>query len=82
MIKSFKVSKNITGYFGIDPCNWDNVYLDLLPTATYSMFRPDEIGVVAHHQLSLRWLNFSLDFVYIKTYKVDDEEPNHPTIYY
>jgi hypothetical protein len=36
------------------------------------MFRPDEYGVVAHHQISFQWFNFSADLVYRKTYPVDD----------
>ena len=36
------------------------------------MFRPDEYGVVAHHQISFQWFNFSIDLVYRKTYEVDE----------
>jgi hypothetical protein len=75
-MKSFKLSKNVTLYAGFSMCSWDSVYLSILPSLVYSMFRPDEYGVVAHHQFSFQWFNFSADLVYLKTYKVEDEHEN------
>ena len=82
MMKSFKLSKKSTLYIGTNQCNWDGIDLAILPSLSYSMFRPDEYGVVAHHQFSFNWFNFYMDLVYLKTYPVEDEEPNRPTIYY
>ncbi len=72
-MKTFKLSKNTTLYVGFSQCNWDGISLTLLPTFLYSMFRPDEYGVSAHHQISFQWFNFSMDLVYLKTYPVEDD---------
>ena len=71
-MKRFKLSKNLTLYAGFSSCNWDGFSLALLPSMLYSMFRPDEYGVVAHHQISFQWFNFSVDLVYLKTYSTDN----------
>ena len=73
-MKTFNLSKNTTLYVGFSTCNWDGFGLALLPSIFYSMFRPDEYGVVAHHQISFQWFNFSADLVYRKTYKVENED--------
>ena len=71
-MKTFKISKDVTLYVGVSTCNWDGFSLSILPSLVYSMFRPDEYGVFAHHQISFQWFNFSADLVYRKTYPVDD----------
>lgn len=73
-MKTFNLSKNTTLYVDFSTCNWDGFTLSLLPSLIYSMFRPDEYGVVAHHQISFQWFNFSADLVYRKTYEVEDND--------